>query len=70
VLIGGTNCAGNGISGPVQVNRNTGGVSFVGSAVHGPVTITGNSGGFTTQVILSPARSTYPATANRSRSPD
>ena len=46
VLIGGTNCAGNTISGRVEIYSNTGGVSYSGNTVTGSVLITGNSGGF------------------------
>jgi hypothetical protein len=47
VLVGGSNCAGNSISGPVTITKGTGGLSFVGNTVHGPLTLTNNTGGFT-----------------------
>ena len=46
VLIGGTGCAGNTISGSVSITNNTGGVGFSKNSVTGSVTITGNTGGF------------------------
>jgi len=46
VLIGGTDCSGNNITGPVTITGNTGGVSFSGNTVTGPLAITNNSGGF------------------------
>ena len=50
VLIGGTAttpCAGNKISGTVNLSKNSGGLSFSRNSVTAPVTITNNSGGFT-----------------------
>ncbi len=47
VLFGATSgCAGNTISGPVNITDGTGGLSFVGNKVSGPLTITNNKGGF------------------------
>jgi hypothetical protein len=45
VLVGGSGCAGNTITGAVAVTNNTGGVSFSGNKVTGSLTITGNRGG-------------------------
>jgi len=46
VLVGGLNCGGDTIDGPLTLTNNIGGVSVVHTTVGGSATITGNSGGF------------------------
>jgi hypothetical protein len=46
VELGGTQCRGDLVVGPVSIRNGRGGVSFSGNTVVGPLTITGNTGGF------------------------